>query len=240
VRRIESVVSDSYAWFKGMVKARRQLDDEMLQRVADGRVFTGRQGIPLKLVDELGDERRRSPGWRRKRTSIPRRRSADYRLRDRLGDLPVSAHRDRDTLDAWGWVRARFEEWGAAGDQRSTDGPWRFAIELEQNGARMAISSKPSLVQMLKARLSGRAPRRNVSLAGRSTMIKSELVQRISAQNRIFIQRDVRTSSTPSSARSSRRWRAATRSKVRGFGAFSVKNRPARPGAIPALERTCR
>src|SRR6201999_743084 len=54
---IEAIVSDSYAWFRGMVKERRHLDDAALERVADGRVFTGRQGIALKLVDEIGDER---------------------------------------------------------------------------------------------------------------------------------------------------------------------------------------
>src|SRR4029077_1554232 len=54
---IEAIVSDSYAWFRGLVKARRQLDDAALERVADGRVFTGRQGVGLKLIDELGDER---------------------------------------------------------------------------------------------------------------------------------------------------------------------------------------
>src|SRR3954447_164300 len=85
---IEAIVSDSYAWFKGMVKARRQLDDEMLQRVADGRVFTGRQGIPLKLVDELGDERT-AIAWLAKEKNIdPKTPVRDYRLRDRLSDLP--------------------------------------------------------------------------------------------------------------------------------------------------------
>src|SRR5947209_12207954 len=54
---IEAIVSDSYAWFRDLVKSRRGLDDAMLERVADGRVFTGRQGLALKLVDELGDER---------------------------------------------------------------------------------------------------------------------------------------------------------------------------------------
>src|SRR5262245_42358838 len=52
---IESIVSDSYAWFKNMVKTRRHLDDAALERVTDGRVFTGRQGLALKLIDEIGD-----------------------------------------------------------------------------------------------------------------------------------------------------------------------------------------
>jgi len=112
---IESVVSDSYAWFKGMVKARRQLDDEMLQRVADGRVFTGRQGIPLKLVDELGDERT-AIAWLAKEKNIdPKTPVRDYRLRDRLGDLPFLHTAIVTSLDAIGLgsFARRFEEWGA-------------------------------------------------------------------------------------------------------------------------------
>ena len=97
---IEAIVSDSYAWFKGMVKARRQLDDEMLQRVADGRVFTGRQGIPLKLVDELGDERT-AIAWLAKEKNIdPKTPVRDYRLRDRLGDLPFLHTAIVTSLDA--------------------------------------------------------------------------------------------------------------------------------------------
>ena len=52
---IEAIVKDSYAWFKGLVRDRRHLDDAAL-RVADGRVFTGRQALELKLIDALGDE----------------------------------------------------------------------------------------------------------------------------------------------------------------------------------------
>jgi protease-4 len=33
------------------------LSDDELARVDDGRVFTGRQGLPLKLADALGGER---------------------------------------------------------------------------------------------------------------------------------------------------------------------------------------
>src|ERR1700754_5099312 len=84
---IEAIVSDSYAWFKGMVKARRQLDDEMLQRVADGRVFTGRQGVPLKLVDELGDERT-AIAWLAKEKNVDAKTPVrDYPLTSRLRDL---------------------------------------------------------------------------------------------------------------------------------------------------------
>jgi protease-4 len=85
---IEAIVSDSYAWFRGLVKARRQLDDASLERVADGRVFTGRQAVALKLIDQLGDERT-ALAWLAKEKSIdPNTPVRDYRLRDRLSDLP--------------------------------------------------------------------------------------------------------------------------------------------------------
>src|SRR3954454_19168447 len=54
---IDALVKDSYAWFRALVKARRGMDDALLDKVADGRVFTGRQAVELKLVDALGDEK---------------------------------------------------------------------------------------------------------------------------------------------------------------------------------------
>ena len=52
-----ALVADSYAWFKDLVRERRGLSDDELAKVADGRVFTGRQSLPLKLADALGGER---------------------------------------------------------------------------------------------------------------------------------------------------------------------------------------
>jgi len=54
---VAALVADSFDWFKELVKDRRHLNDEELAQVADGRVFTGRQGVPLKLVDAIGGER---------------------------------------------------------------------------------------------------------------------------------------------------------------------------------------
>jgi protease-4 len=112
---IESIVSDSYAWFKSMVKARRNLDDAALERVTDGRVFTGRQGLALKLVDEIGDEKT-AIAWLAKEKNIdPNTPVRDYRLRDRFGDLPFLHTAVVATLDAVGLgsLARRLEEWGA-------------------------------------------------------------------------------------------------------------------------------
>src|SRR5438552_18295485 len=99
---IEAIVMDSYAWFRALVKDRRQLDEAALDRVADGRVFTGRQGIALKLVDELGDEKT-AVAWLAKTKNIdPKTPVRDYRLRDRLSDLPFLHTAAVAALDALG------------------------------------------------------------------------------------------------------------------------------------------
>lgn len=54
---LAALVADSYGWFKGLVRERRQLNDAELATVSDGRVFTGRQSLGNKLVDALGGER---------------------------------------------------------------------------------------------------------------------------------------------------------------------------------------
>jgi protease-4 len=51
-----SLIADSFDWFKALVKDRRGLSDDELAKVDDGRVFTGRQGLTLKLVDAMGGE----------------------------------------------------------------------------------------------------------------------------------------------------------------------------------------
>ncbi|MFC7053374.1 signal peptide peptidase SppA [Hansschlegelia quercus] len=56
-KAIETLILDSFAWFKEIVKERRGLDDAGLATVSDGRVFTGRQAIGLRLVDEIGGEK---------------------------------------------------------------------------------------------------------------------------------------------------------------------------------------
>jgi protease-4 len=84
---LDALVKDSYAWFKGLVKERRGMDDVQLEKVADGRVFTGRQAIDLKLVDQLGDEKT-AVAWLVEQKGVKKDLPVrDYRLRSRFGDL---------------------------------------------------------------------------------------------------------------------------------------------------------
>ena len=66
-----ALIADSFDWFKALVKDRRSLSDEELAKVDDGRVFTGRQGLPLKLVDAIGGERE-AIAWLEKDRASPR------------------------------------------------------------------------------------------------------------------------------------------------------------------------
>jgi protease IV len=112
---IESVIKDSYAWFRGLVQTRRHLSDEELQTVADGRVFTGHQGVGLKLVDELGDERA-GIAWLAAEKKIDAKLPVrDYQLHDRFSNLPFLHAATAALLDAagLGTLARHFDDWGA-------------------------------------------------------------------------------------------------------------------------------
>lgn len=66
---LQSVVSDTYHMFMEMVAMRRGFTPEEIQTLADGRVYTGRQALKLKLVDELGGEDA-AVAWLEKKKSI--------------------------------------------------------------------------------------------------------------------------------------------------------------------------
>jgi protease IV len=111
---IAAIVGDSYAWFKGMVKDRRMLDDAQLAKVSDGRVFTGRQALDLKLVDQLGNERT-ALAWLEREKHVP----ADTPVRNvpltpRFGDLSF-IHVAAWTFKAVGLstFAQRIEDWSA-------------------------------------------------------------------------------------------------------------------------------
>ena len=39
-----------------IVKERRNLKDDEIEKISDGRIFTGTQAIKLNLIDEIGSE----------------------------------------------------------------------------------------------------------------------------------------------------------------------------------------
>jgi protease-4 len=112
---IESLVKDSYDWFKGLVRDRRGLDQAAVEKVSDGRVYTGRQALELKLVDALGDEFA-AVDWLAKEKGIdPKTPVRDYRLNPRFSDLPFLHTGAVWMLDAagLGGLAERFKDLGA-------------------------------------------------------------------------------------------------------------------------------
>ena len=122
---VEAVVLDSYAWFKALVKDRRRMDDAQLATVSDGRVFTGRQGVGLKLVDSLGNEQT-ALDWLAREKHVPANTPVrDYSLQPRFAELSF-LHLAAWTFQAVGLsaFAQRIEEWGAvrAVEQLNLDG----------------------------------------------------------------------------------------------------------------------
>lgn len=113
---LDSLVKDSYAWFRGLVKERRGMDDGLLEKVADGRVFTGRQAVDLKLIDQLGDEKT-AIAWlvaqKGVKADLPVR---DYKLSPRFSDLTFLRTAAAVTLDAFGLsaIARQIEQTGMA------------------------------------------------------------------------------------------------------------------------------
>ncbi len=116
---LDALVKDSYAWFRGLVKERRGMNDDQLEKVADGRVFTGHQAVDLKLIDELGDERTAVAWLVAQKDVKPDLPVRDYKLQPRFGDLTFLRTAASITLDALGLSN--------------------IARQLEQNGSVQAV-----------------------------------------------------------------------------------------------------
>jgi protease IV len=131
---LDSLVKDSYAWFRDLVKARRGMDDALLDKVADGRVFTGRQAVDLKLIDQLGDEKT-AVAWLVAQKGIKSDLPVhDFKLAPRFGDLTFLRTAASIALDALGLsgIARQVEQTGVAQavDRLSLDGMlalWRPA-----------------------------------------------------------------------------------------------------------------
>jgi len=71
------MVQDSFAWFTGLVAERRRLPLDRVKILSDGRVYTGRQAVAEKLIDELGGEDK-AVDWIKKEKKL----SADIAVKD--------------------------------------------------------------------------------------------------------------------------------------------------------------
>jgi protease-4 len=123
---LASIVMDSYQWFRGLVSGRRKLEGEALERVADGRVFTGRQALELKLIDEIGNERTALAWLAREKGVDPNTPVRDYRLRARFSEFSFLHLTAVSLLNAMGFdgIARSVEQSGvfAAAERLNLDG----------------------------------------------------------------------------------------------------------------------
>jgi len=122
---VQSLVADSYGWFKDLVKERRALDTATLTKVSDGRVFTAAQALPLKLIDEIGDEKT-ARDWLAKNKNV-------------AADLTVRDWRVRTAGSEFRWLSAaasmlEFAGFATLASAISNDGVLRAAASAQLDG----------------------------------------------------------------------------------------------------------
>ena len=94
---LKALIDDSYNWFVDLVTERRPLSRAEVLKLADGRIFSGRQGVTLKLVDAVGGEDV-ALTWLQKEKGIDSElKVLDWKPKRDTPDFPFAA-----TL--WGWV----------------------------------------------------------------------------------------------------------------------------------------
>ena len=124
---INALVKDSYAWFKDLVKDRRRMTDDEINVVSDGRVFTGRQGVDLKLVDSLGGETE-AIAWLERDKGVAK-------------NLPVKEWKKKRTLETLGL-------WGAASALASAVGLLELSETIARAGELLDVRKQHGLVSV--------------------------------------------------------------------------------------------
>jgi protease-4 len=121
---LQNVVNDTYDWFKRLVAERRKLDDAQIATVSTGTIFSGRQGVPLKLVDQIGSERD-AVAWLEREKGV-------------VKDLPVRDWKPRDS--------SRFGLWTAAALGADFLGYANVALWLRQGEAAARMGTLDGLL----------------------------------------------------------------------------------------------
>jgi protease-4 len=123
-RALQEVVVDTFDWFKRLVGERRRMDEGQVAAVSSGRIFSGRQGVGLKLVDELGGERE-AVAWLEREKGVAK-------------DLPVRDWKPR--------TRREFDLWTAASLGADLFGFEHMGEKLRQVGASARVSNLDGLL----------------------------------------------------------------------------------------------
>ena len=67
----EEMVQEAKVWFVDLVGKRRSIEPRSVPGLTDGRIYSGRQAVKLKLVDQIGNERT-AMRWLSKERNVPK------------------------------------------------------------------------------------------------------------------------------------------------------------------------
>ena len=85
------MVQEAKVWFVDLVGKRRNLEPAAVPGLTDGRVYSGRQALALKLVDEIGDERAAKRWLQKERDLTPGLSVVEWKPKSESGGI-------------WGWL----------------------------------------------------------------------------------------------------------------------------------------
>ncbi len=83
----EEMVQESKVWFVDLVGKRRNIEPASVPGLTDGRIYSGRQALALKLVDEIGDEKAAKTWLQEKRDVTPGLSIVDWKPKREDGGL---------------------------------------------------------------------------------------------------------------------------------------------------------
>jgi protease IV len=117
------MIRDSYEWFISLVAERRQIPIGQVRLLADGRVYTGRQALRVKLVDAIGGEDA-ATSWLVTAKQIPLgTQIIDWKAEDSFGSAGLGFAAVHSLLEVLGFERlAQAFERTAAGRGMRLDG----------------------------------------------------------------------------------------------------------------------
>lgn len=67
----QKMVAETQGWFLGLVASRRGVDTKSIDGLEQGRVFSGREAVGFKLVDQLGGEAE-AVAWMEQQRNVPK------------------------------------------------------------------------------------------------------------------------------------------------------------------------
>ena len=83
----EEMVQEAKTWFVNLVAERRKIEPASIPGLTDGRVYSGRQAIALRLVDEIGDDKAAKRWLQEERNIAPGLSVVEWKPRTESGGI---------------------------------------------------------------------------------------------------------------------------------------------------------